>query len=152
MYKRVGNHVYIYHKFLKFLSSVAQSLTKITQLVAKKNGRDIASELHQITPDAFPPNCTETSQLRNICHPHLRYFFGGHFLPNDLHQDSQNKSGTSFSGKKKHRDRNTTRYIHLPLPWPCATLQHARMVRALEASSRPPKKFRFVKRRDTSKL
>lgn len=79
MYKRGGNHVYIYDKFLKFLSSVAQSLTKITHLVAKKNGQEIATELHQITPDAFPPNCTETSQLRNICHPHLWYFLGGTF-------------------------------------------------------------------------
>lgn len=142
MYKRVGNHVYIYHKFLKFLCGVAQSLTKITPLVANKEWtRNCNWVTSNHTWRLSKPNCTETSQLRNICHPHLWYFFGGTFSSQWLASDSSDslKSGNISDvlwQQKKHRDIIPPQVPHVA-SWPCATLQHARMVRALEASSRP---------------
>ena len=67
MYKRVGNHAYIYQQFLKYLSSVAQSLTKIgPPLIAKRKGQEIATELNQITLTPFSPTVRKPPTKKHL--------------------------------------------------------------------------------------
>ena len=96
-----------------------------------------------LTP--FAPNCTVSPPTKKHL-PSTSCFFLGHFLPNDLHQTLLKVEHLNLSLAKKTCNIGTVFYHKVytsPIPWPCATPQHARMVRALEASSRP--------RRDTSK-